>query len=444
MNTAVAIAPDQPVTAIQVRKPPEIRVVSDPIAVLDTARFEHMQRIANVMAHSNLIPDALCTEKDEKGDKVYLPIERVTANCFLVVNQAVRWNMDPFAVAQCVSVVHGKLCYEGKLIAAVIEGKLGFELEYEIEGTGDSMKVVVSATRDGKPVLDSKGKPKVAEGTVGEWKTEGRGSPWNARGGHPRMLRYRGAREWSRIHSPGLILGVYSDDEMEDLNAAHRARFSPSIVPSDQPPAPPPVEQIAHQPQEAINVVPVSGPVEDLVEVKVPENETVEWTDEAVVEEQVVAEAAASAQTSSDDGPPLPPDEEPTAETGAETTAPTAQEVNAVGQHTAQQATTAVVDDFPGDKPAPKSTDDGLDIPASLRRTKPVQAPADEFNVEEWLQGLSDELAGCEGLEELTEIQQKRVTPHKGKIARDAFARAHSMIMETFERISEAEGGEGV
>lgn len=210
-STAVAIA--EPQRAV-VRS---VRVVADPIPVLDTARFEHMQRIATVMAHSNLIPDTLCFEK--QGDKkVALPMEVVTANCFLVVNQAVRWSMDPFAVAQCVSVVHGKLCYEGKLIAAVLEGKLGVELEYEIGGQGDDMKVVVTGTVNGKPILNSKGQPKTVEGTVAEWKTTGNGSPWAARGGYPRMLRYRGAREWGRIHSPGLMLGVYGDDEMEDLN----------------------------------------------------------------------------------------------------------------------------------------------------------------------------------------------------------------------------------
>ena len=209
-TTALAVA--EPVR----RQAPQVRVVADPIPVLDTARFEHMQRIAMVMARSNLIPDTLCFEKD--GDKkVPLELEMVTANCFLVVNQAVRWNMDPFAVAQCVSVVHGKLCYEGKLIAAVLEGKLGVELEYEISGEGEAMKVVVTGTVNGKPVLDSKGNPKIVEGTVGEWKTDGRGSPWGAKGGYRRMLRYRGAREWGRIHSPGLMLGVYGDDEMEDL-----------------------------------------------------------------------------------------------------------------------------------------------------------------------------------------------------------------------------------
>jgi hypothetical protein len=248
-TSALSIIPDQTPPASAPRKA-EIRVVSDPIAVLDTARFEHMQRIATVMANSNLIPDSLCTQKGENDSKVFLPFERVVANCFLVVNQSVRWNMDPFAVAQCVSVVYGKLCYEGKLIAAVLEGKAGASLEYEITGLGDAMKVVVSATGpDGKLIADSKGRPKVIEGTVGEWKTTGRGSPWDARGGHVRMLRYRGAREWGRVYAPGLMLGVYSDDEMEDLSLNHRA--ATARVVSDVPPAPP-AAQVTHQQETAV------------------------------------------------------------------------------------------------------------------------------------------------------------------------------------------------
>lgn len=223
----------------QPQQPPsrEVRVVSDPIAVLDTSRFEHMQRIATVMATSNLIPESLCMEG--KGDeKTLLPFNTVMANCFLVTNQAVRWEMDPFAVAQCVSVVHGKLCYEGKLIAAVMQAKLGIDLEYEISGQNDAMKVVVSAAIGGKPVVDSKGQPKTIEGTVSEWKTTHSGSPWSARGGSVRMLRYRGAREWARVHAPGLMLGVYSDDEMEDLNDNMRASQARELNPPKKPPAP--------------------------------------------------------------------------------------------------------------------------------------------------------------------------------------------------------------
>lgn len=206
------------------RQPSRREIIIDAVPIFDTARFEHMQRIATVMAHMSLIPDTLAFEKNEAGRQVALPIETVTANCFLIVNQATRWGMDPFAVAQCVSVVHGKLCHEGKLIAAVLEAKLGVELEYEISGEGDDMKVIVTGAINGHPVLDSRGRPKIVEGTVDEWKTEGRGSPWAARGGRPRMLRYRGAREWGRQHAPGLMLGVYGDDELLDMADDARAR----------------------------------------------------------------------------------------------------------------------------------------------------------------------------------------------------------------------------
>jgi hypothetical protein len=217
----------------------EVRVVNDPIPVLDTGRFEHMQRVANVMAGCSLIPDALCKVKvkNDQGQDVaeWLPEKQIMANCFMVVNQSVRWGMDPFAVAQCVSVVHGKLCYEGKLIAAVISAKLGYDLEYEISGQNDAMKVVVTAALDGNPVLDSKGQPKKVEGTVSEWQTTGSGSPWKSPGGKPRMLRYRGAREWCRVHAPALMLGVYSDDEMEILADNDRRGYGARDVTTSAP-----------------------------------------------------------------------------------------------------------------------------------------------------------------------------------------------------------------
>src|SRR6185437_9362766 len=154
-----------------VRKDKEIRVVNDPIAVLDTARFEHMQRIATVMAASNLIPDSLCMTGTGDNKHLLAP-QQITANCFLVVNQAVRWNMDPFAVAQCVSVIHGKLCYEGKLIAGVIEAKLGIRLKYTWTGDGDGMRIVVSGH------FPNEAEPRTIEGSVADWKTEGKGTPW--------------------------------------------------------------------------------------------------------------------------------------------------------------------------------------------------------------------------------------------------------------------------
>lgn len=196
---------------------PRREVIQDAVPILDSAKFDQMQRIATAMAHGSLVPEAL-THIGSGDNKVELPYERIVANCFLVVNQAVRWGLDPFAVAQCVSVVHGKLCYEGKLVAGVLEAKLNTRLVYEWnDKTGDAYGIKVSGkTTDGRVEF--------VEGTVGDWKTTGSGSPWGKASNHRRMLAYRGTREWARLFAPGLMLGVYSDDEMYDLVEDARAR----------------------------------------------------------------------------------------------------------------------------------------------------------------------------------------------------------------------------
>ena len=213
----------------------QIQVI-DPIPLLDTGQFEHMQRIATIMARSSLIPDVLKMGPvfDERGKAIKengvnvmvpLPYEAVLGNCFLIVNQSVRWGMDPFAVAQCVSVVHGKLCYEGKLVAAVIEAKHGISLDYIYDNkTGDQLGVTVAGKMPD-------GSIKTIEGTVGAWKTTGNNSPWANPGNHKRQLAYRGAREWARRHAPATLLGVYTDDEMSDLQSNGRTSQMRGIEP---------------------------------------------------------------------------------------------------------------------------------------------------------------------------------------------------------------------
>src|SRR5215207_7570360 len=174
--------------------------VFDPIPILDTARFEHMQRIASVMAISPLVPESLRCRIDGSGDNkkpVPLSREEATANCFLVVNQSVRWGLDPFAVAQCCSVVHGRLMLEGKLIAAVLDAKLGVKLWWEYQTKGADVGIKVYG-----PDL-TPGRPRVVEGWASKWRPRGVAagkSPWD----HDphRMLIYRGQREWVRYWEP--------------------------------------------------------------------------------------------------------------------------------------------------------------------------------------------------------------------------------------------------
>ena len=98
----------------------EVRVVenSGPQSYLmDTALFEHSQRVAVAMSNCSLIPDHLKSKSGSNAETV--------ANCFLVVNQAILWEVNPFALSAETYVVKGKLGYQGKLIAAIVNKHAG-------------------------------------------------------------------------------------------------------------------------------------------------------------------------------------------------------------------------------------------------------------------------------------------------------------------------------
>jgi hypothetical protein len=202
-----------PVQVEPVRR--EVRVVESRTNVFDTAKFEHMLRIAKVMAQGSLVPETLRTNKQG-----LLPLEEVVANCFLVVNAASNWDMDPFMVAQACSVVHGRLMFEGKLVAAVLQQVAGIRLRYEYFGNEFTEDRGVRAI--GR--FPNESEDRMVSGTVKGWRTNGTNNPWSKPSDFDRQLAYRSAREWARIHEPGAILGVYGDDEFDDVPSSSPSR----------------------------------------------------------------------------------------------------------------------------------------------------------------------------------------------------------------------------
>ncbi len=220
-----AAAAAAPTRSLQVALPPapvrEFRVVASDVPVYDTGRFEHMQRIAGLMAQTSVLPDTLCTFKDDTGVKHPLPQHVVVANCFRVVNQAERWGMDPFAVADCALIVNGRLMWEGKLVAAVIEAKLGIRLKYRFENDGKPLRDHMSVIVFGRYVDEDEARE--IEGTVEQWH-RGPNSAWASPANWKRQLRYMGAREWARAHAPAIMLGVITTDEAIDFDSQPKPR----------------------------------------------------------------------------------------------------------------------------------------------------------------------------------------------------------------------------
>jgi hypothetical protein len=149
--------------------------------------------LANLMASAKLVPAAL---------------QKSPADCLMAIQQAVRWDMDPFAVAQECSVISGKLMHSGKLVAAVINarGNLASRLSFSYTGEGEARTITVSGKFRGER------DPRVVTVVLRDAKTQN--VMWTRQ--PDQQLAYHGARVWARRHAPELMLGVYSPEEMPD------------------------------------------------------------------------------------------------------------------------------------------------------------------------------------------------------------------------------------
>lgn len=188
---------------------------------------EAMQ-LARVMSEARMVPDHL------RGSP---------ADCFLIVNQARLWRMDPFAVAQGTSFIHGKIMYEGKLTAAVVHslGNLSGRLNYEFSGSGDNRTVVVSGTLRGED------KPRTVTVKLGDVKTTN--GMWVKQ--PDQQLAYSGARVWARRHVPEVLLGVYTPEEFDASDQVTPAPGNPYQI------AAPRIEQPAVAPKPSAPKAPL-------------------------------------------------------------------------------------------------------------------------------------------------------------------------------------------
>lgn len=223
-----------------VAQPTELGFLTNAIAT-----FEGVQRLAEVMAKCGTMPAHL----------------KNPADCFRIVVQAAKWGMDPFVVAECTSLVHGRLCYEGKLVAAALINRGLDRLDYQISGQGQASTIVVS----GKP--KGSRETRQVHGSVADWRTKdpnGRPNNWD-KDPHS-MLVYRGTRQWARLWAPEVMAGVYTPDELDDLRevegtvvgtepAPARTGEPAAAPPADPPAQPPPPAAPPHPAHAAANAL---------------------------------------------------------------------------------------------------------------------------------------------------------------------------------------------
>lgn len=138
------------------------------------------------------------------------------SDCMAVIMQAMQWNMNPFVVAQKTHLVNGQLGYEAQLVNAVVQssGAITGRFHYEYKGQGSELECRVGAVIAGE-----------SEITWGEWlkmsDVTTKNSPlWKT---NPRQqMGYLQVKNWTRAYTPGALLGVYTSDELVDVQPRER------------------------------------------------------------------------------------------------------------------------------------------------------------------------------------------------------------------------------
>jgi RecT family len=144
--------------------------------------------------------------------------------CLAVAIQANEWGFSPFAVARMSYVVNDQISYMSQLVHAVVERRapLRGRLRFEFEGEGGDMACTVRGQliNEVDPLIYTS--PKIRDIKV-------KNSPlWAS--DPQQQLSYYSARAWARRYTPDVMLGIYSQDELEDrhIGPDHAKDVSPS------------------------------------------------------------------------------------------------------------------------------------------------------------------------------------------------------------------------
>ena len=148
--------------------------------------------------------------------------------CLAICSRALRWQMDPFAVAEkSYMMVNPKtkeerIAFEAQLVHAVITARapLKSRLRHEILGEGDERRCRVWGTFRG----EDKQHEYTSETLAKLIKARGRNEYGNVKGSplwdtQPEVqLAYSTYRQWCRLYASETLLGVYTPDELHESN----------------------------------------------------------------------------------------------------------------------------------------------------------------------------------------------------------------------------------
>lgn len=168
--------------------------------VFSVQGFEHAQRIAMMISKSSMIPASYQNRVD---------------NCMVALEFANRSNTSPLMVMQNLHVIQGRPSWSSTYIIGLINssGRIKDKLKFRSSGEGDDYGYEAYAKDfDGTELVGPKVDWKMVKAEGWLSKT---GSKWKTM--PELMFQYRAAAFFGRLHTPELMLGMQSVEEVIDV-----------------------------------------------------------------------------------------------------------------------------------------------------------------------------------------------------------------------------------
>lgn len=224
----------------------------------DRGQFETMQRVCNMFATSDLVPDnykaVLKPIPAGANEQAIVAINaeneaikaKAIANCMIAVEVSTRIGASPLMVMQNMAIIYGRPSWSSKFLIATVnscgrfkalkfkfvdKGALGMVEYTDYEwNPATRRKEAVKKQFDGKKIHDieciayttEKGSENLLESSpvsirlaIQEgWYTKS-GSKWQTM--TKQMLMYRAASMWTNVYAPDLSMGMRTVEEQEDI-----------------------------------------------------------------------------------------------------------------------------------------------------------------------------------------------------------------------------------
>lgn len=211
-------------------------VVSGEFSFFNPEQFAVMQRVANMFAASELVPDIYkAKDKDSAASAV--------ANCIIAIDIANRIGANILMVMQNLTIIYGKPSWSSKFLIGTVNtcgrfNPLKFKFtslgtiqnveftSYEwkgnkkeavksvVKGPIENIQCIAYTTAKNDPSM-LEGSPITMELAIKEGWYSKNGSKWQTM--PKQMLMYRAASFWTNAYAPELSLGMKTEEEVRDI-----------------------------------------------------------------------------------------------------------------------------------------------------------------------------------------------------------------------------------